>query len=296
MSSVTILGTGRMGAAMAEMVANAGHDVTLWNRTPARARAIADRLGCDVAATPAAAVRGSDVVLSVLADGPTTTGVLLDPDVMDGLGAGSVTCDMATSGPVAALDVARAFEGRGLAFVDSPVAGSVASVLNSALLVMASGPEEAVGRATTIFGAFAREVVFLGAAGSGQAMKLCAGLVVHTLNSAVAEGLALATRAGIDPALAYDVFAGSSVGAPYLTYKREVFLGTDAPVAMALDLSGKDLALILDYARDRGLTLPVLSGVVDEVSAARARGYGSSDMADVVRFVLGEDAPARPHP
>ena len=194
------------------------------------------------------------------------------------------------------IEVARAFEGRGLAFVDSPVAGSVASVLNSALLVMASGPEDAVRRATTIFGAFAREVVFLGAAGSGQAMKLCAGLVVHTLNSAVAEGLALATRAGIDPALAYDVFAGSSVGAPYLTYKREVFLGTDAPVAMALDLSGKDLALILDYARDRGLTLPVLSGVVDEVSAARARGYGSSDMADVVRFVLGEDAPARPHP
>lgn len=296
MSSVTILGTGRMGAAMAEMVARAGHEVTLWNRTPARAQAIADRLGCDVAATPAAAVRGSDVVLSVLADGPTTTGVLLDPDVMDGLGAGSVTCDMATSGPVAALEVARAFEARGLAFVDSPVAGSVASVLNSALLVMASGPEDAVRRATTIFGAFAREVVFLGAAGSGQAMKLCAGLVVHTLNSAVAEGLALATRAGIDPALAYDVFAGSSVGAPYLTYKREVFLGTDAPVAMALDLSGKDLALILDYARDRGLTLPVLSGVVDEVSAARARGYGSSDMADVVRFVLGEDAPARPHP
>lgn len=296
MSSVTILGTGRMGAAMAEMVARAGHEVTLWNRTPARAQAIADRLGCDVAATPAAAVRGSDVVLSVLADGPTTTGVLLDPDVMDGLGAGTVTCDMATSGPVAALEVARAFEARGLAFVDSPVAGSVASVLNSALLVMASGPEDAVRRATTIFGAFAREVVFLGAAGSGQAMKLCAGLVVHTLNSAVAEGLALATRAGIDPALAYDVFAGSSVGAPYLTYKREVFLGTDAPVAMALDLSGKDLALILDYARDRGLTLPVLSGVVDEVSAARARGYGSSDMADVVRFVLGEDAPARPHP
>jgi 3-hydroxyisobutyrate dehydrogenase-like beta-hydroxyacid dehydrogenase len=153
-----------------------------------------------------------------------------------------------------------------------------------------------VQRASTVYGSFAREVVYLGEAGRGQAMKLCAGLVVHTLNSAVAEGLALAIRAGIDPSLAYGVFTASSVGAPYLTYKRETFLGTEAPVAMALDLSGKDLSLILDYARDRGLTLPVLSGVVDEVSAARARGYGTSDMADVLRFVLGEEAPNRPHP
>ena len=293
MSNVTILGTGRMGAAMAEMVAQAGHAVTVWNRTPETAEALASRLGCHVAAHAAEAVRGSDFVLSSLADGPATVTTLLDSDVLDALSADSITCDMATSGPSAALEVARGFGDRGLSFVDSPVAGSVASVLSSALLVMASGPEPAVTRATPIFGAFAREVVFLGDAGRGQAMKLCAGLVVHTLNSAVAEGLALATRAGIDPTLAYGVFTGSSVGAPYLTYKREVFLGTEAPVAMALDLSGKDLALILDYARDRGLSLPVLSGVVDEVSAARAHGYGSADMADVLRFLLGEDAPSR---
>ncbi len=296
MSTVTLLGTGRMGAAMAEMLARAGHQVTVWNRTAAAAEDLAARIGARAADTPAEAVRGSEFVLSVLADGPATTSTLVDPPLMDALDPDAVTCDMATSGPSAALEVAGAFGARGLAFVDSPVAGSVASVLNAALLVMASGPEAAVQRAATIYGAFAREVVFLGDAGRGQAMKLCAGLVVHTLNSAVAEGLALATRAGIDPALAYDVFTGSSVGAPYLTYKRDVFLGTEAPVAMALDLSGKDLGLILDYARDRGLTLPVLTGVVDEVTAARAHGYGTSDMADVMRFVLGEEAPARPRP
>ncbi len=296
MSAVTILGTGRMGAAMAEMVAKAGHQVTVWNRTPAVADALAARIGARAASTPAEAVRGSEFVLSVLADGPATTSTLLDPDLLAELDRDAITCDMATSGPAAAQDVAETFAARGLAFVDSPVAGSVASVLNSALLVMASGPEAAVQRASTVYGSFAREVVYLGEAGRGQAMKLCAGLVVHTLNSAVAEGLALAIRAGIDPSLAYGVFTASSVGAPYLTYKRETFLGTEAPVAMALDLSGKDLSLILDYARDRGLTLPVLSGVVDEVSAARARGYGTSDMADVLRFVLGEEAPNRPHP
>lgn len=296
MSTVTVLGAGRMGAAMAEMLRKAGHEVTVWNRTPGPAEELAARLDCSAAAHAAEAVQGSDVVLSVLADGPATTATLLDADVLHALGSDSVTCDMATSGPRAAIEVARAFGERGLAFVDSPVAGSVASVLNSALLVMASGPEVAVTAVTPIFGAFAREVVFLGEAGRGQAMKLCAGLVVHTLNSAVAEGLALATRAGIDPALAYDVFTGSSVGAPYLTYKRDVFLGTEAPVAMALDLSGKDLALILDYARDRSLSLPVLSGVVDEVAAARAQGFGPADMADVLRFLLGEDAPSRSRP
>lgn len=296
MSRMAVLGMGRMGSAMAQMLVGSGHSVTVWNRTPGVATDVGMRLGCDVAVRAADAVAGADIILSVLADADATQATLLDADVLDSLSAGSVTCDMSTSGVPSALRIAATFDERNLAFVDSPVAGSVASVLNRALLVMASGDEADVARAGEAFDAFARAVVFLGPAGRGQAMKLCAGLVVHTLNSAVAEGIALATRAGIDPAIAYDVLQDSSVGAPYLGYKREVFLGTQAPVAMSLDLAGKDLALIAAQAAALDLQLPVLGGVVDEVTQARTTGFGSSDMADVLRWLLGDPVPDRSTP
>jgi 3-hydroxyisobutyrate dehydrogenase len=293
MSRIAVLGMGRMGAAMAQMLASSGHDVSVWNRTSSVAHEVSERVGCRAAQVPGDAVVDADIVLSVLADGPATQATLLDPGLLAALAPDSVTCDMSTSGVPSAHLLAREFAQRGLAYVDSPVAGSVASVLNRALLVMASGDEDAVERARPAFDAFARAVVHLGPAGNGQAMKLCAGLVVHTLNSAVAEGIALATRSGIDPSVAYTVLQDSSVGAPYLGYKREHFLGTQAPVAMSLDLAGKDLALIAAQAAELDLELPALSGVITEVTRARESGFGSSDMADVVRAVLGEPVPDR---
>ena len=292
--NVTILGTGRMGSAMAERVAQAGHDVVLWNRDGGRSASLADRLGCSVAPDPASAVTSSSVVLSVLANGAVTEEILLDPAVLASLPHESVVCDMATSGLDTAETLAAAYAAASRSFVDSPVAGSVTSVLSGALLVMASGPESAVARAHDIFSTFAGRVVYLGEAGRGQAMKLSAGLVVHSLNSAVSEGLALATRAGIDPSIAYEVLRSSSVGAPYLGYKEQVFLGADSPVAMSLDLSGKDLALISNLASDLSLELSALTGVQHGVTAARAMGFGSSDMADLYRYLLGEAPPERP--
>jgi len=151
-----------------------------------------------------------------------------------------------------------------------------------------------VERARPAFEAFSENVVHLGEAGRGQAMKLASVLVVHSLNSAVAEGMALATRSGIDPEMAYRVLRSSSVGAPYLAYKERVFLSEDAPVAMSLDLTGKDLRLIDGLASDLGLKLRALDGVTAEVAAAREAGFGETDMADLLRFLVGQRPPIRP--
>lgn len=287
MTTIALLGTGRMGAAVAEQLAGQGHPIRVWNRTTATAADVADRLGCSLADSPADAVAGADVVIAMLADGSSTRRVLTDRAVIAGLSEQSITVNMATIGVSACATIARPFEEARLTFLDCPVAGSVASVHSRSLIVMASGDSEAITRVDPVFGAFAKRVFHLGPAGRGQAMKLSAGLVVHTLNSAVAEGLALAERAGIDPSVAYDILQSSSVGAPYLDYKRSHFLEKDTPTAMALDLSSKDLSLITSLASDLGLTLPVLDGVIQEVDEARAAGLGGDDMASILRHLIG---------
>ena len=193
-----MLGTGRMGSAMARRVAGAGHGLTLWNRNPARARALAASVpGAAVAATAEEAVRGCDVVLSVLADGEATCAVLLDTAVLAALPRGGVVCDLATSGVAAAGELGAALAAVGVRFVDAPVSGSVPAVDAGTLLVMAGGEAAAIAAAEPVLAAFARRVVRVGDVSAGQAMKLAVNLVVHDLNAALSEALVLAEHAGI---------------------------------------------------------------------------------------------------
>lgn len=284
MADVAVLGTGRMGAAMARALAGAGHAVTVWNRTPAAADALADV--CRVAPDAAGAVADADVVIATLATGAATEQVLLSDEVRGSLRPGAVVLDMGTSG----VATARALAGglAGVRFVDAPVSGSVATINAGQLLVMASGDESGVEDAREVLGAFAKKVVHLGPAGAGQAMKLSVNLVVHTLNSAISEALALAVRAGVPAERAYDVFQDSVVAAPFVLYKRPAFLDEDAPVAMSLALVAKDLGLITAFADGLGSPAPTTRAVLDEVTGAVEAGLGDRDMATLARYLLGE--------
>ena len=284
MNSITLIGTGRMGSAMACRLAAAGHEVTVWNRSPARANELATTSGISVAPSLAAAVSSADIVLSALASGAATETVLLDPHYISALPQHAIVCDMGTSGLSTALKLAEQLPPR--RFIDSPVSGSVPAVESGQLLVMASGDPDAIALVEPAMSAFAKRVIRVGDVGAGQSMKLSVNLIVHSLNSAVAEALALAIRSGISPSEAYEVFANSSVAAPYVLYKREAFLDASAPVAMSLDLVKKDLGLICAAADEAQLSTPVLGGVRDEVTAACEAGRGSADMSDLVHFVL----------
>jgi 3-hydroxyisobutyrate dehydrogenase-like beta-hydroxyacid dehydrogenase len=274
-----------MGSAMARRVAGAGHGLTVWNRTEAAARALASSVpGARVAGTAAEAVRGCDVVLSVLADGAATCAVLLDTDVVSALPRGGVVCDLATSGVAAAGALGAGLAEAGVPFVDAPVSGSVPAVEAGTLLVMAGGDPAAIGAAEPILAAFARRVVRVGDVSAGQAMKLAVNLVVHDLNAALAEALVLAENAGIAREDAYDVLADSVVAAPFVGYKRAAFLDPDTPVAMSLDLVRKDLRLIAELAADVGVAIEVTTAAEAVVEAACEAGHGSEDMAALSRF------------
>jgi 3-hydroxyisobutyrate dehydrogenase-like beta-hydroxyacid dehydrogenase len=277
-----------MGAAMARRVASAGHRLTVWNRSRAAAQAVADGLpdaAVQVAGSAADAVRGRDVVLSMLADGAITCAVLLDTDVSGAFRTDTVVCDLATSGVAAAHTLARGLAARGLRVVDAPVSGSVPAVDAGSLLVMAGGDPGAIRVATPVLSAFARLVVRVGDVGAGQAMKLAVNLVVHDLNAALSEALVLAENAGITREAAYDVLADSVVAAPFVGYKRAAFLEAATPVAMSLDLVRKDLRLVSELAASVEVRTAVTDAAAAMVDAACEAGHGAEDMAALSRFL-----------
>lgn len=285
MARVAVLGAGRMGAAMAVRLVDQGHTVVLWNRTRARAEAVAESNPLVVVEDrPEDAVRGCEVVLAVLADGRATREVLLDPAVLDALDPECVVVDNATSGPDAARALATSLSARRIGFLDAPVSGSIPAVQAGTLLVMASGAAEDVDRAMPVLQALARKVVRVGDAGAGQVMKLAVNLVLHDLNAAMAEALQLAEGADIARDDAYTVFQESVVGAPYVQYKRAAFLDPATPVAMSLALVEKDLGLVTEQARALGRPAPVTEAVLQAVHRAVEAGLGARDMADLSRY------------
>ena len=287
--SVAILGVGKMGSAMAKELATAGFQVTLWNRNQSVAEKLASEINLPavtVSSTPKAALENVDIALCLFTNGTVTQSVLLDDsNVLEGVRSNLIIVDMGTSGVESAKALARALASKKIAFIDAPVSGSVATIAAHQLLVMASGDEAVIQKATPIFSVFAKKTAYLGQAGAGQAMKLAVNLIVHTLNAAVSEGLALATASGIEAGAAYDVFDESVVAAPFVKYKRAAFLDPELPVAMRIDTVLKDLNLILGLGQSTGVQLTAAEGVAELFAQAQAAGYESQDMSALFRFI-----------
>ena len=289
MKSVAILGVGKMGSAMAKELATAGYEVTLWNRN----QSVADKLASEinlptvtVSATPKAALENVDIALCLFTNGIVTQSVLLDDtQVLEGVRSNLIIVDMGTSGVESAKALASALASKKIAFIDAPVSGSVATIAAHQLLVMASGDKAVIEQATPVFSVFAKKTAYLGQAGAGQAMKLAVNLIVHTLNAAVSEGLALATASGIDAAAAYDVLEDSVVAAPFVKYKRAAFLDPELPVAMRIDTVLKDLNLILGLGHTTGVQLTATEGVAELFALAQAAGYESKDMSALFSYL-----------
>ena len=289
MKSVAILGVGKMGSAMVKELATAGYEVTLWNRNQSVAEKLASEINLPavtVSSTPKAALENVDIALCLFTNGTVTQSVLLDDsNVLEGVRSNLIIVDMGTSGVESAKALARALASKKIAFIDAPVSGSVATIAAHQLLVMASGDEAVIQKATPTFSVFAKKTAYLGQAGAGQAMKLAVNLIVHTLNAAVSEGLALATASGIEAGAAYDVFDESVVAAPFVKYKRAAFLDPELPVAMRIDTVLKDLNLILGLGQSTGVQLTAAEGVAELFAQAQAAGYESQDMSALFRFI-----------
>ncbi len=195
-----MIGTGRMGAAMAERVAAAGHRLTLWNRTTSRAEEVVARCpGARVAATAREAVDGANVVVVSLADDAAVRAAYRGPDgLIAGLGDTQVVADTTTMAPQTVRELGPEVAATGAVLVDTPVSGSVPSVASGSILVMAGGEQVHVDRAAPALESFAQRIILLGPLGAGATMKLAVNAMVFGLNQTLAESLVLAEKAGVD--------------------------------------------------------------------------------------------------
>lgn len=284
---VAVIGTGRMGAAMVVRLREAGHRVTVFNRTTARAVQLAAATGATLATSARQAAAGARFVLVSLADDNAVETAYQGPDgLAAGLSPGTVVLETSTVAPHTVSALAALVFRRDAVLLDAPVSGSVSVVQRGELTIMVGGDADALARARPVLDVLASRVFHLGALGAGATMKLAVNAVVHALNQALSEALVLAERAGIDREKAYDVFAASAVAAPYVGYKREAFIHPDRePVAFVLDLVAKDLALIEDLAGKSGTRMDQANTNRRVVAEALEAGYGTRDISAIADFL-----------
>jgi 3-hydroxyisobutyrate dehydrogenase-like beta-hydroxyacid dehydrogenase len=257
MTTVAVVGTGRMGSAMARALVRGGAEVVLYNRTAARCAELAEEIGARVAGSAADAAADTDVAITMLTDGEAVRQMW---DGAEGLVAGAhdggVLVDMSTVPPDTLTGFETGVRARGSGILDAPVSGSTKLAEAGQLTIMAGGSSDDLERARPALDMVAKQVTHVGPLGSGAALKLAVNALIFALNNSVSEALILSEAAGIDRSVAYDVFASSAAGAPYVGYKRDAFVTPDAiPVAFSMDLAAKDLQLILDLADRLGVPM-----------------------------------------
>jgi 3-hydroxyisobutyrate dehydrogenase-like beta-hydroxyacid dehydrogenase len=284
---VAVVGTGRMGTAMAHRLSGAGIELVLYNRTAESARRAAAATGSAVAETAREAAASADLCLVSLADDAAVRDTYRGDDgLIAGLRGGSVVCDTSTVAPATPRALAPQVAERGAALLDTPVSGSVPLVERGELTVMAGGSAAALDEARPVLRVLAKQIFHLGDVGAGATMKLVVNAAVHSLNVAISEAVVLAEKAGLDRATTYDVLETSAVGAPFVQYKRSAFVHPDeTPVAFSLSLVAKDQALIRDLAEQVGARMDQADTNRRLVAEALAAGLGDSDLSAVASLL-----------
>ena len=250
--TVALLGTGTMGAGMARNIAAAGIPLKVWNRTRGKAEPLAEA-GAEVADSPADAVRDADIVITMLFDADSVETAL--DQARDGLKQGAVLLQQSTVGVEGADRLAARAEELGLVYVDAPVLGTKKPAEDGALVILASGPDEARDVVAPVFDAIGSRTVWVGAAGQGTRLKLVANSWVLTVVEGIAESLALARALGVEPRQFLEVVKGGAMDAPYVQLKGSAMLDGDFTPAFGLDGAAKDAGLIVEAARAAGADL-----------------------------------------
>lgn len=276
---VTFLGTGIMGAPMARHVAEAGHDVTVWNRTVEKARPLA-QAGARVAEDPAAAIGGAEVVVTMLTDGGAVEDVMREaaPAVADG----TVWWQASTVGIRGTESLAALAAEHGLALVDAPVLGTKGPAEQGQLVVLASGDDAAIERVTPLFEAVGSKTIRLGEAGTGTRFKLVMNHWVLAVTDAIAETIVFAEGVDLDPGLFLQAIEGGSLDIAYAHLKGPGMIEGRLPVAFPLKHALKDADLILEAAERHGLELDLAAAVRNRFAHAADAGHGDQDMGMVV--------------
>jgi 3-hydroxyisobutyrate dehydrogenase len=280
---VAVLGTGIMGAPLARNLLRAGFAVRVWNRTSAKAEALAP-LGGVVCATPAEAARGADFVLTMLADGAVTEEAMLGSGgALAAMDPEAVWVQMGTMGRAACLRMERLAAQQGVRFVDAPVVGTQAPAERRELVILAAGTEEAVAECGPVFSALARRTLWVGPAGYGQSLKLVVNKWILDIFESLAEAVAMAEGLGVEPRDFLFALEDGPVGVPSARVRGEAMMARRFPhTSFSVDMAHKDAMLILDAAREKGCEIPLTEVAERQLARTMELGSGEADLASVI--------------
>ncbi|HYZ37529.1 MAG TPA: NAD(P)-dependent oxidoreductase [Pseudonocardiaceae bacterium] len=278
--TVTVLGTGIMGAGMARSLIRAGLDVTVWNRTAEKARPL-EQDGARVADDVASAVSGAEVVLTMLFDANAVAAVM--EQALPAVARSALWVQASTVGLDGTARLARLADRHGVGFIDAPVLGTQKPAEEGALTVLAAGPQQLREAAAPVFDAIGSRVVWVGERpGDGHRLKLVANSWVLSVVAATAQAVGLSRDLGIDPQLFLDVISGGPLDCAYTQLKGKAMIAGEFPPAFPLAGAAKDTALIAEAMRAAGTDDRLMAALHEQFQAAADAGHDAEDMAAVI--------------
>ena len=288
--TIAFLGTGLMGRPMAGRLLAAGYPVTVWNRTPDKARSLADQ-GATVVPAASAAIREAQAVMLMLADAPAIRDTLLTGDA-PGLLASRTVIQMGTIAPSESCELGAAVTARGGSYLEAPVLGSIAEASAGRLVVMVGAPPELFERWLPLLRELGPEPRLVGPVGQAAALKLALNQLIATITTAYATGLGMVRRSGVDLSLWADIVRSSALYAPTFDKKLHRMVDRDfEPANFPARLLLKDLRLVAGEAARVGLFAPFLAGLVEILEHTVEAGLGEADYSALAAAVEPPDQP-----
>ena len=272
---VAFLGLGIMGQAMASNLVKAGHEVTVWNRTPGKLVE-----GAGVAPNPAAAAQGAEVIWLCVSDTDAVESVIFGAEGADkSLSEGMIIADSSTISPSATLKFAERVKGKRVAWVDAPMTGSKIGARDGTLVFIVGGDEGPIERLKPLFAAMGKKIFRMGETSKGQATKLAMNLQIAMIYEGFAEALTLATKLGVDSQQLIQLVEATMVRSGVVEYKAPFVLQRDFTANFPLRLMHKDIKLTLEAAKEARVKLPGLETVEEIYEMATEDGHQDLDYA-----------------
>ncbi len=289
MTKVAFIGLGVMGYPMAGHLKTGGHDVTVYNRTAAKAEAWVKQHGGAMAKTPRAAVEGAEIAFSCVGNDDDLRGVVLaDDGIFAGLSKGSIYVDNTTASALVARELHAAGQERGIDVIDAPVSGGQAGAENGALTVMCGGDEAPFRRAQPVIDCYAKAVTLMGPSGAGQLTKMVNQICIAGLVQGLAEAMNFGLKAGLDMDKVIDVIGMGAAQSWQMDNRASTMCKGQFEFGFAVDWMRKDLGICFEEAKSNGARLPVAALVDQFYAHVQARGGRRWDTSSLMHLLLND--------
>jgi 3-hydroxyisobutyrate dehydrogenase-like beta-hydroxyacid dehydrogenase len=283
--SIGFIGLGIMGQPMALNLIKAGHKLSVYNRTAAKAAAL-QAAGAHVASSSAEAARDANVVMMIVSDSAAVEEVVTGKGgILESLRAGTLVIDSSTISPAVSRKMACLVAGKGASWLDAPVTGSKHGAEKGELTFMIGGDRAAFDRALPILQVLGKKHIYCGAQGLGLSAKLAQNTIQATMLEVFCEGFVLAAKAGVRPETMLEIIQSSLARAALTDFKAPFIFKGDFTPYFPLKLMHKDLELAAEAGYAQGVPMPALAAVKEVYMAARAQGKGDLDYAAIVTFL-----------